>query len=58
MENLQKAGIWTIVERPKGRNIFKNKWVFRIEKDAAGKVEHYKARLVAKSFTQVFGVDY
>ena len=58
LENLQKAGTWTIVERPKGRNIVKNKWVFRIKKDAARKVERYKARLAAKGFTQVFGVDY
>ena len=58
LENLQKAGTWKIVERPKERNIVKNKWVFRIKKDAAGKVKCYKARLIAKGFTQVFGVDY
>ena len=55
---LKKAGTWGVVERPKGRNIVKNKWVFQIKKDAAGKVERYKARLVAKGFTQVHGVDY
>jgi Reverse transcriptase (RNA-dependent DNA polymerase) len=41
-----------VVERPKGRNIVKNKWVFRIKKDDTGKVERYKG------FTQVHGVDY
>ena len=29
---LKKAGTWGVVERPKGRNIVKNKWVFRIKK--------------------------
>ena len=58
LENLQKAGTWKIVERPKERNIVKNKWVFRIKNDAAGKVEHYKTRLIAKGFTQVFGIDF
>ena len=58
LATLKKAETWEIVERPKERNIVKNKWVFRIKKDAAGAVERYKARLVAKGFTQVFGVDY
>ena len=26
LSNLQKAGTWTIIERPKERNIVKNKW--------------------------------
>ena len=40
---LKKAGTWGIAERPKHQNIVSNKWVFRIKKDAAGKVECYKA---------------
>ena len=36
---LEKAKTWSIIERPKERNVVKNKWVFRIKKDAAGKVE-------------------
>ena len=58
LSTLKKARTWILVERPKGRNIVRNKWVFRIKKDAAGKVERYKVRLIAKGFTQMFGVDY
>ena len=58
LDALQKAGTWVIVERPKGRNIVKNKWMFEIKKDSAGKVERYHARLVAKGLTQVQGIDY
>ena len=58
LNNLWEAGTWTVVERPKERNIVKNKWVFRIKKDAAGKIKQYKARLIEKGFIQVFGIDY
>ena len=35
-----------------------SKWVFRAQKDAAGNVICYKARLVAQGFSQVSGVNY
>ena len=58
LEALKKAGTWRVIERPKGRNIVVCKWVLHIKKDSARKIECYKAQLVAKGFTQVYGVDY
>ena len=58
LEVLKKAGTWGVVERPRGRNIVACKWVLHIKKDVAGKIKCYKARLIAKGFTQVYGVDY
>ena len=58
LEALKRAGTWGIVEQLWGRNIVKNNWVFRVGKDGARKVKHYKAPLVTKGFTQVHGVDY
>ena len=35
-----------------------SKWVLKIKKNAAGEFDKYKARLVARGFTQIYGVDY
>ncbi len=43
---------------PKGRKPISYKWVFKIKHGVHGEVERYKARLVARGFTQTFGVDY
>ena len=58
LDALTKMKTWQVVERPKGRNFVQCKWVFKIKKDAEGKIERYKAHLVAKGFTQVENVDY
>ena len=58
LDALMKTKTWQVVERPKGRNVIQCKWVFKIKKDAEGKIEHYKARLVTKGFTQVEKVNY
>ena len=43
LEALKKAGIWGVIERPRGRNIVACKWVLHIKKDLARKIECYKA---------------
>jgi hypothetical protein len=35
-----------------------SKWVFRLKRDANGQIARYKARLVARRFTQEKGVNY
>jgi transposase InsO family protein len=55
---LEDAGTWITVPRPPGKNIVSSKWVFRIKRKADGTIEKHKARLVARGFTQRYGVDY
>ena len=58
MSTLEEAGTWSTVLRPAGKNIVGSKWVFRLKRKADGSIDKYKARLVARGFTQVYGVDY
>ena len=46
------------MELPSGRKTIGNKWVFKKKINAEGKVEKYKARLVAKRYSQVPGIDF
>ena len=53
IDALAKNGTWTLVELPSGRKAVKSKWVFKHKADG-----RFRARLVAKGFTQIFGIDY
>ena len=56
--SLNEHGTWTIVPRPENRKVVSSKWVYRVKYKADGTISRYKARLVARGYTQVFGVDY
>ena len=58
LKTLKEAGMWEVVDAPKHANIVRSKWVFRAQKDMAGNVVRYKARLMAQDFSQVPRVDY
>ena len=55
---LMENGTWRLEELPKGRKAIACKWVFKIKRQVDGSIERYKARLCAKGFSQVEGVDY
>jgi len=58
LKSLNDAHTWNIVEHPKNTNVMSCKWVFKIKKNSVGKIDKYKAQLVAHGFTQQYGVDY
>ena len=50
--------VWTLTDLPVDRQAIENKWIFKKKTDADGNITVYKARLFAKGFRQVQGVDY
>jgi hypothetical protein len=58
MDALDKNEAWDIVELPAGRKSVGSKWLFKKKFNAQGKVEKYKAQLVAKGYSQVEGIDF
>jgi transposase InsO family protein len=51
-------GTWTLVELPDGKHAIGSGWVYRTKHLADGSVERYKARVVAKGFSQRPGQDF
>ena len=58
VETLVFQGTWTLVPRPADANIVTCKGVFTIKYHPDGTIAHHKARLVARGFTQAYGIDY
>ena len=52
-EGLIEMGGWKLVDRPVDRKTIKCRWTYVFKSDGC-----YKARLIAKGYTQVQGIDY
>ena len=58
MQALVCQSTWELVTRPEGTRVVGCRWEFTVKHKADGSVERYKVRLVARDFTQTYGVDY
>ena len=47
-----------MAELPPGQKTIENKWVLKHKQQVDGTIERYKARLVAKYYTQQEGINY
>ena len=55
---LEDNKTWLVVDLPLGKHTFGSKWIYKIKYKADGNIERFKARLVAKSYSQQEGLDY
>ena len=58
MKSLQKNETWELVDRPPGKKPVRCRWVYTMKHKEDGTIEHFKVRLVAKGYTQTYGIDY
>jgi hypothetical protein len=57
-QSIMKNKVWEIVPRPKEKSVVTSKWVYKIKHAADESVDKYKARFVARGFSQKEGEDY
>ena len=58
MDALKQNKTWDLMELPQGKKLVGCKWVFIVKYKAVGLLERYKASLVAKGYTQTYGIRY
>jgi hypothetical protein len=57
-QSILKNEVWEIVPRPKSKDVVCSKWLLKIKHVADGSIEKYKARFVARGFSQKEAIDY
>jgi transposase InsO family protein len=57
-QSLMDNNVWTVVDLPPGKKAIGSKWVFKLKKLPDGSIDRFKARVVARGFTQKAGIDF
>ncbi|XP_052203988.1 uncharacterized mitochondrial protein AtMg00820-like [Diospyros lotus] len=58
LDALESNNTWTLTSLPPSKDPIGCKWVYKIKGCSDGTIERYKARFVAKGYTQIEGLDY
>nr|GFB42685.1 retrovirus-related Pol polyprotein from transposon TNT 1-94 [Tanacetum cinerariifolium] len=58
MNSMKVMKVWIVVDLHPNDKLVRSKWLYKKKTDMDGKVHTYKARMVAKGWTQTYGIDY
>lgn len=58
INQLESNDTWSLVELPQGKKLLRGMWCFKVKLNPDFTIERYKARWVAKGYTQTHGLDY
>ena len=57
-DSIVRNSAWEIIPRPEGKSVVGSRWIYKVKQAADESVEKYKARFVARGFSQIEGIDY
>ncbi|KAM2022235.1 hypothetical protein ACFX16_044164 [Malus domestica] len=58
LKALDENETWSVVDLPKGKKAIGSRWIYKTKFNSNGTIERHKTRLVARGFTQTYGIDY
>ena len=57
-QSIMKNDVQDVIPRQEGKPVVTSKWIYKIKHAIDGNIEKYKARFVARGFSQKEGIDY
>ena len=57
-QSIMKNGVSEIIPRLEDKFVVTSKWIYKIKHATDGSIDKYKARFVARGFSQLEGIDY
>ena len=57
-DSIVRNSAWEIVPRSVDKSVVGSRWIYKVKQAVFGSVGKYKARFVARGFSQIEGIDY